>query len=272
VSHAWRPYPLAGTGGPDAIRLLRATLPALPELLVALPPGYEAESAAYPVLYLHDGQNLFDPATAHAGDWGMVDRLNALARDGIHLIAVGIPNRGRRRRYDYSPFRDIIHGGGGGDRYLADLVDRVRPLIDRTFRTRTGPADTLIAGSSLGGLISLYGLARYPEVFGAAGLLSPALWFAGRAIFDWLDRHPPPPLARIHLDVGLEEGPETIADVRALRDRLEMAGYSEDRLSYREDPGAGHDEAAWGRRLQAALPFLLGRSGPVAEPGGTTSG
>ena len=269
--HAWRPYPLPDTGTAETIRLLRAMRPEVPELLVALPPGYAAGTERFAVAYLQDGQNLFDPATAHTEPWGLVEGLNALAAEGVRLIVVGIPNRGRRRRFDYSPFRDIIHGGGAGERYLAGVVDRVRPLINRTFRTRAAPADTLIAGSSLGGLISLYALARYPEVFGAAGVLSPALWFAHRAMFGWLERHPLPAGGRLHLDVGTGEGVDTVADVRALRDQLIAAGYAEgERLSYVEERDAGHKEAAWGRRFRAALPFLLGLSGPPPERGSMT--
>ena len=258
----WRDYPLAGTGRPGTITLRATTLPGPRELLVALPPGYQRETARYPVAYLHDGQNLFDPATSHAGDWGLVDTLNAMASGGIQAIVAGIANRGRRRRYEYSPFRDIIHGGGGGARYLDFIVDTVKPWVDAQFRTQPEPDHTVIAGSSLGGLISLYALYTRNDVFGAAGVLSPALWVAGGAIFRFLEKQPALVRGRIHLDVGTAEGTDTLADVRRLRERLLGAGYLPGRtLSYREDPGAGHDEAAWGRRFREALPFLVGNQG-----------
>jgi predicted alpha/beta superfamily hydrolase len=229
------------------------------DILVALPPGYQEDRRHYPVVYLHDGQNLFDPATSFAGDWGLVATLNQLALEGVTAIAVGIPNRGRRRRYEYSPFRDILHGGGGGDRYLAFLVETLKPLIDTSFRTQPGRDHTVIAGSSLGGLISLYALYRSREVFGAAGVLSPALWFADRAIFRFLEAQPAGPAGRIHLDVGTDEGTSTLEQARELRAVLRNAGYVEGRdLEYLEEPGAGHNEEAWGRRFRDALPFLLG--------------
>lgn len=261
----WTPYPLPDTGGPGQIALRAGASPHPPglrparDILVALPPGYDDERRSYPVVYLHDGQNLFDPATSFAGDWGLVTSLQQLARDQVKAIVVGIPNRGRRRRYEYSPFRDIIHGGGGGDRYLRFITESLKPLIDASFRTRTGRAHTVIAGSSLGGLISLYALYRHPEVFGAAGVLSPSLWFADRAIFRFLAGLRPGPRGRIHLDVGTEEGATTLADVRELRELLLSAGYSPGRdLEYVEELDAGHDEGAWGRRFREALPFLLG--------------
>jgi predicted alpha/beta superfamily hydrolase len=255
----WQDYPLAGTGEPGTISLrVAATLPTR-DVLVALPPGYEGGKARYPVIYMHDGQNLFDPATSFAGDWGLVETLNTLAVDGVEAIVVGIPNRGGRRRHEYTPFRDLLHGGGGGDRYLAFLVGTVKPLVDGSFRTRPGRADTVIAGASLGGLISLYALYRHAGIFGAASVQSPALWFARRAIFRFVEKQPAPADSRISLDCGSEEGGDTVENARAMRKLLIGAGYVEgETLSYVEEEGAGHTEQAWGRRFREALPFLLG--------------
>ena len=266
----WRDYPLPGSARPGRIAVRVARGVASPELrtsrdlLVALPPSYTAEGRRYPVLYMQDGQNLFDPATSHAGDWGLPASLDLLADRGVEAIVVGIPNAGRRRSYEYSPFRDTIHGGGGGgDRYLAFLVETVKRLVDRSFRTLPDRAHTVIAGSSLGGLISLYALWRHADVFGAAGVLSPALWFADRAMLRYAGRTAARVPGRIHLDVGTGEGAEAVADARALRDILVAAGYVPGRdLSYVEEEGGGHDEAAWGRRFLTAMPFLLGTTEP----------
>ena len=185
------------------------------DIVVALPPGYAAGQDAHPVIYMQDGQNLFDPLTSYAGDWGLVDTLDAEARTGLTPIVVGIPNMGSRRRYEYSPFRDIIHGGGGGDRYLAYLVETVKPLVDASFRTRPERTHTVIAGSSLGGLISLYGLYPLRRCFRRRGSAEPGALVCRR-------RHAPirrgaGPLAvgRLHLDIGTEEGAEALMDVRA---------------------------------------------------------
>ena len=271
----WDEYPLEGTGGPGQITLRQSGDPATRRLTVALPPDYAEGDARYPVVYMHDGQNLFDPATSYAGDWGLVETLNRLAREGIAPIAVGIPNRGRQRRYEYSPFRDLRHGGGGGERYLAFLVDTVKPLIDTAFRTRPEAEHTVIAGSSLGGLISLYALYRHAGIFGAASVQSPALWFARRAIFRYLETETAEagggagPRGRIHLDAGTEEGADTLEDARRLRDWLLTQGYRSGReLSYVEEAGGGHTEAAWGKRVRAALPFLLGIGDQGAGIGG----
>jgi predicted alpha/beta superfamily hydrolase len=261
----WNEYPLAGTGGPGqaALRvypgILSPQLRNYRDILVALPPGYGTGGDRHPVIYLQDGQNLFDPTTSYAGDWGLVETLNGLAPNQLQPILVGVPNTGRRRRYEYSPFRDIIHGGGGGDRYLAFLVETVKPLVDASFRTRPERPHTVIAGSSLGGLISLYGLFRYADVFGAAGVQSPALWFADGAALRFVEEMVDLAVGRVHLDVGTGEGEEALLDVRALRRLLLASGLRLGAdLSYMEEEGADHDEAAWGRRFRMAMPFLLG--------------
>jgi len=264
----WREYPLAGTGAPGqvALRVLPAVLsPQLRnyrDLLVALPPGYGDSTTRHPVIYLQDGQNVFDPATSYAGDWNLIPALGRASGEGPSPILVGIPNAGRRRRYEYGPFRDIIHGGGGGDRYLAFVAETVKPLVDASFRTRSERSHTVIAGSSLGGLISLYGLFRYADVFGAAGALSPALWFAGGAILRFVEELADLSVGRIYLDVGTGEGSETLRDVRRLHQLLLAAGRVPGRdVRYVEEEGAEHDELAWGRRFGEAMPFLLGSQG-----------
>jgi predicted alpha/beta superfamily hydrolase len=261
---AWSDYPLAGTCGPGQVTIracpgvLSPQLRNYRDVLVALPPGYGEGDANYPVIYMQDGQNLFNPATSYAGDWGLVATMEALARDGDPPIIVGVPNMGRRRRYEYGPFRDIIHGGGGGDRYLAFLVETVKPLVDAAFRTRPERSHTVIAGSSLGGLISLYGLYRYADVFGAAGVQSPALWFADGAILRFVAEMAPMAVGRVYLDIGTEEGDEALMDIRALRELLVDAGHRPARdLSYIEEVGGDHDEASWGRRFRDAVPFLV---------------
>lgn len=262
----WQDHPLPASGPPTRITVQVARgvasreLRTARDLLVALPPSYTAGSRHYPVLYMQDGQNLFDPATSHAGDWGLPATLDALADQGVEAIVVGIPNAGPRRSYEYSPFRDTIHGGGGGgDRYLAFLVKTVKPLVDRAFRTLPERAHTVIAGSSLGGLISLYALWPHAEVFGAAGVLSPALWFADRAMLRFAERTAPRLPGRIYLDVGTGEGEEAVADAGALREILTRPGFARcTDLAWVEEEGGGHDEVAWGKRFRAAMPFLLG--------------
>lgn len=229
------------------------------DLLAYLPPSYGAGARRYPVLYMHDGQNLFDRATSFAGEWEVDRTMEAASRRGLEAIVVGIPNLGEERCEEYSPWADAEHGGGRGDAYLEWIVRTLKPRVDRDFRTLRDRTNTGIAGSSLGGLISLYAFFRAPRTFGFAGVMSPALWFAERAVFPYLEAAPFVP-GKIYLDVGTREGEETVADVRRLRELLLRKGYRPRRdLLYVEEAGAGHTEAAWARRLRNTIPFLLRR-------------
>jgi predicted alpha/beta superfamily hydrolase len=228
------------------------------DVLVYLPPSYHRGRRSYPVLYMHDGQNLFDPATSFAGDWGLGRIMESAARRGLEAIVVGVPNRGAERVDEYSPFPDPgTRGGGLGGAYVTFLVRTLKPLVDGRFRTRASRAHTLIAGSSMGGLISLYAVFRHPGIYGAAGVLSPSLWFAGGAIFSSVARAAFVP-ARIYLDIGALEGAEHVANARRMRDLLLAKGYRTGQdLRWLESRAGRHDERSWGRRFARALPWLL---------------
>lgn len=234
---------------------------AVRDVLVALPPGYAEGTRRYPVVYLQDGQNCFDPATSFAGHWQL---LETLASQGARrpAILVAIPNLGLERLQEYSPFDDIIRGPGEGAAYLSYLAQTVKPLVDGAFRTRPDRASTAIAGSSMGGLIALYGVVAGAATFGAAWVLSPALWYADDAIFDWLAEQPAP-VGRIWLDAGALEGVDELADVSRMRDLLVQRGWRlDDTLCYLEDPDGDHDEAAWGRRVLTHWDTLVGMLAP----------
>ena len=264
---AWRPYPPEPEGHTVAgnLRVFEGfpspQLGNRRDVLVYLPPSYEEGEKRYPVLYMQDGQNLFDEATAFGDEWRVDNTLDRLSRErGLEALVVGVPNMGEGRLDEYSPFEDAAHGGGQGDRYLAFLADTLKPEIDRDFRTLPDRAHTLVAGSSMGGLISLYALFRRPDVFGGAAAMSPALWFADRAIFPFVEAAPFAP-GRLYLDVGTEEGKEAVADVRRMGDLLRRKGYRPQRdLLYVEQARAGHTEKAWRKRFRRAAPFLLGEA------------
>jgi predicted alpha/beta superfamily hydrolase len=230
------------------------------DLLVYLPSAYAKSVKPFPVIYMHDGQNLFNPTTSFAGEWGVDVALAKAARRGRRGIVVGIPNAGTDRIREYTPFADDHVGGGLGDAYLDFLLETVKPIIDAKYRTRPEREQTGIAGSSLGGLISLYGFFREPSRFGFAGVLSPALWVGNGEIFRIVEAAPYV-RGRIHLDIGTREGTRALSDARRMRDLLIRKGYRLGKdLSWIEERGGMHNEDAWGRRLRKALPFLL--SGP----------
>ena len=239
------------------------------EILVYLPPSYSQGDRRYPVVYMHDGQNLFDAATSFAGEWGVDETLEELSREGIEAVVVGIPNLGAERLKEYSPFVDRRHGGGLGDLYVDFIADTLKPLIDSTFRTVPEREYTGIFGSSMGGLISLYAFFQRPETFGFVGALSPAFWFAGGAILPYI-RHARPNRGRVYLDVGEKEAPTSrrwwqlplLTSLRKghcerMASLLERKGCDEEHLRFVVDPEGEHNEAAWRRRLPDALRFLL---------------
>jgi len=225
---------------------------------VYLPMSYSAGRDRYPVVYMHDGQNLSDPDTAFAGTWRLDAAVDELAARGIEAIVVGIHHAGEKRIAEYSPFPDRRFGEGQGDAYLAFLVDTVKPRIDRLFRSRADRNSTAIVGSSMGGLVSLYAFLVRGDVFGGAGVMSPALWYGQGRIFDVVQTAPAP-RGRVYIDVGAYEGVGTVRNARRLARLLTRRGLRrKDRsLRFVEDPRGRHSEDDWARRLPDALEFLL---------------
>lgn len=237
-------------------------LPAERDLIVYLPPGYHANaSARFPVLYLQDGQNLFDPATAFGGvDWHVGQTADQLIAEGKirPLIIVGIYNTGERRIREYTPTRDRKMGGGGADRYGRMLLGEIGPFIHSEYRSLNEATNTGLGGSSLGGLLTLYLGLKFPGQFGRLAVLSPSVWWDGRWILDYAaDRkisvHP-----RIWLDAGTAEGGRTVDLLRKMRDVLIARGWSlHSDLEYNEFERAQHNEAAWAQRVGPFLQFLF---------------
>lgn len=228
------------------------------DIYVYLPPSYGRGEQRYPVLYMHDGQNLFDQATAFSGEWQVDETMEEVAAKGLEAIVVGIPNMGGERCDEYSPFVDPRFAGGGCAKpYMQFTVKTLKPLIDRDFRTLPDKAHTGMVGSSMGGLVSVYGLFRHPETFGFIGAMSPSLWVDERSILEYVGRATGV-MGRIYLDIGTGEGAAHVQNVRHLRDLLLSQGYVPGReLMYVEEEGAGHEEAAWARRFRQVLAFFM---------------
>jgi predicted alpha/beta superfamily hydrolase len=230
---------------------------------VYLPPQYlEQEERRFPVFYLHDGQNLFDGRTSYIAGrtWNAhttADQLNA-AGEIEPVILVGVANTGLRRMAEYTPTRDFKMGGGEGRSYGRLLIEELKPLIDRSYRTLPEAADTGLGGSSLGGLISLYLGFTCPEVFGRVAVMSPSLWWDQRSIFNVVDQTRPKPVLRIWLDIGTAEGVRHVKDADHLERQLVKRGWQLGvDLAYMRADGAVHDENAWSERFGDVLRFLF---------------
>jgi enterochelin esterase-like enzyme len=233
------------------------------DLIVYLPPGYDQLPARpFPVLYLHDGQNLFDGSTSFIPgmDWHVGQTADYGINQGLiaPLVIVGIYNAGKQRLGEYTPTRVPRLGGGRANRYAKFLLEEVQPFVRKSYRVLDGPQNTGIGGSSLGGLVSLYLGLRMPEIFGRIAALSPSVWWNQRVILRFAAAAPTNPTPRIWLDAGTREGGRTVEDVERFRDVLLSKGWQLGRdLHYQRVEGAEHNEAAWAARVGPFLQFLF---------------
>jgi predicted alpha/beta superfamily hydrolase len=241
-------------------------------LRVWLPPGYdetENTNRNYPVLYLNDGQNLFEPSTSFTGvDWQVDETADRLIREGVvpPMIIVGIDNAGKDRIREYMPYRSVqpMIMRVQGIRYPDFLMREVMPFVARNYRVATGPENTGLGGSSLGALISLYTATARPGFFGRLLLESPSLWATNRQMIKNSRRVRVWP-ERIFTAIGTAEAGRkdkdrsAVDDVRELAAILRRAGLDDKRLALTIEEGATHHESAWARRFPSALSFLFGQ-------------
>jgi predicted alpha/beta superfamily hydrolase len=248
------------TAGPNVQILAPMAIPGLARertIRIYLPPGYETGRKRYRVLYMFDGQNLFDDATSYVGEWGVDETLDALAKnEGIELIVVGIDHGNEKRATELSPWANPEIGPPEGEAFMAFVVKNVKPYIDNTYRTKPGRSETAIMGSSLGGLMADYAVHQYPDIFGMAGIFSPSYWISEDA-FKHAAAHPLPRGTRIYMVIGSKEGDKHVANLRRMEAQLRSEGKVQLYSTVRE--GAEHNEKFWRAELPAALRFLFGR-------------
>jgi len=251
------------TGNIEYLRGMTSAHVSTRDVIIWLPPGYQeaGNTTRYPVLYMHDGQNLMDGSTSFAGEWHLDEVAQRLVQLGQlePLIIIGVYNVGSHRISDYTPVPDPDYGGGNAAAYASYLVDELKPRIDADYRTLTDAASTGVAGSSLGGLVSMYlGLSR-PETFTRLGVVSPSVWWANQEIVSRVQAQPEKLPLRVWLDIGTQEGSgETVPAARALRDALVGEGWLlEQDLFYLEVPGGVHNEASWAARADLILRALF---------------
>lgn len=230
---------------------------------VYLPCEYEQEpDRRFPVFYLHDGQNLFDPhtsfVTGHTWRAGITADQMSSSGQAEPVILVGAANTGLRRMAEYTPTRDYRLGGGEGHAYGRLLTEELKPWIDRNFRTLPKPEHTGLGGSSLGGLVTLYIGLEYPDVFGRLAVLSPSVWWNQRSILGFVAEFESKMRPRIWLDIGTSEGTRHVRDTELLHRRLVQQGWRPGvDLELLRVPGGVHSEDAWAARFDQVLKFLF---------------
>lgn len=220
-----------------------------------IPKSYATSTKKYPVIYMEDGQNLFNEQTAPFGEWGVDETLDSItSHSGKEAIIIGIDNGGDKRMNEYNPYDFKNYGKGEGSSYVDFLARTLKPFIDKKYRTLKDSAHTFVAGSSMGALISLYAIAKYPNVFGGAGIFSPAFWTAP-AMYDDVAKANFGSFKRFYFYAGAKENDTMIPDMDKMISIIEKKGnYETRRLMY---PLGKHNEATWRKEFADFYQFII---------------
>ncbi len=224
---------------------------------VYLPPDYETTGYDYPVLYMHDGQNVFDDLTSFVGEWEVDETLNALHAEGdTGIIIVAIDNGQNLRTEEYTPWANPTYGGGDGAIYVNFIINELKPFIDANYRTLPDRGNTGIMGSSLGGLISTYAGLEHQDVFSKVGAFSPAYWFNPES-YNHVSSTGKQENMKIYQLAGTLEGSDYIDNMFAMEDTLLAAGFGDDEIITIEKSDGEHSEWFWAREFEAAYLWLF---------------
>ena len=221
-----------------------------------LPPNYDSSAENYPVIYMHDAQNLFDDATSFVGEWAVDETLNGLyKKTGKSFIVVGVENGGEKRIEEYTPWKHKKYGGGKGDIYINFLANELKPFIDKNYRTKSEANQTAIIGSSLGGLISFYGGLKHPAVFGKIGALSTSFWFSDK-INEFAKENGKQTKTKLFLLVGEKEGDAMVPDTQNMEKLLLETGFPKENIKTKIVAEGKHTESFWRAEFLEVITFL----------------
>lgn len=221
-----------------------------------LPKGYSTSTKKYPVIYMQDGQNLFNEQTASFGEWGIDETLDTLlARSHKEAIVIGIDHGGDKRMNEYNPYDFKNYGKGEGSAYTDFLALTLKPYIDKNFRTLKDFSHTFVAGSSMGALISLYAVVKYPSIFGGAGIFSPAFWTAPALYEEVANANLGRAIKRFYFYAGGKESESMIPDMDKMIATIEKKGNYETRRLV--NPLGKHNEANWRKEFADFYQFII---------------
>ena len=227
------------------------------KIRIYLPKEYSLSEKKYPVLYMHDGQNLFDDRTSYMGEWGVDEALDSLhIATGLELIVIGIDNGQEKRMTEYGPWDHTKFGRAEGPEYVKFIVEELKPMIDKQYRTMPSQKSTAIMGSSMGGLISHYAMIKYPQVFGKIGIFSPSYWYADEIWYETKSRVPNNH-QKIHLLVGKKEGIQTVKNVEKMAQIFAETSVSSENMLTVIDETGEHNEKFWRKHFPNAVKFLF---------------
>lgn len=223
---------------------------------VYLPASYKKSKKRYPVLYMHDGQNVFDKTTAYSGEWHVDETLSQLEKSGkLELIVVAVNNGQKYRMSEYNPWVHQAYGGGEGDEYIEFIVKTLKPHIDKQFRTKRNRKNTGIMGSSMGGLISMYAILEYPNIFGKAGVFSPAFWAGNEKPFVQAQEKAKKKM-KIYMLMGKQEGDMMVNGQEKMAKILKMKKLKDKSMQNIIIDGR-HNETFWAKEFEKAILWLF---------------
>lgn len=225
---------------------------------IYLPKNYETSHKKYEVMYLQDGQNLFDDATSYAGEWQIDETLNKIfEKTGKSIIVVGIDNGGEKRIEELSPYKNAKYGGGNGDNYVKFIVENLKPFIDKNYRTKPQQKFTTIGGSSLGSLISVYAAVKYPETFGKVLAFSSAFWFNAKDLNEFITnskvnlKH-----QKYYFIQGKHENEDMEEQTNNVIKNLKSKNVKPKNIFLKIDEDGKHNEMYWRREFEGAVLWL----------------
>lgn len=228
-------------------------LDTLKTIWVYLPKNYQNSKKSYPVVYMHDAQNLFDAETSYVGEWEVDEYMDTLTKN--ESILIGIEHGNEKRIGELTPYKHEKYGGGQGDAYLTFIKNTLKPHIDVTYRTKANSNNTTIFGSSLGGLISFYAAIKYPDTFGKAGVFSPSFWFSEK-IYDLVKTTDISEFSKFYFLVGDDEGENIVPDQERMIELLKSKGVKEEQIENHIIIGGKHNEALWKSNFPDAYQWL----------------
>ena len=226
------------------------------KIWIYLPPNYKTSTKKFPVIYMHDAQNVFDNATSFVGEWNVDETLNELYKTtGKGFIVVAVENGGNERINEYTPWKHEKYGGGKGAIYIDFLKNTLKPYIDGNYRTKKQAKHTAIIGSSLGGLISYYGGLKYPKTFGKIGALSTSFWFSNK-VADFTKLYGKNNTSKLYLLVGEKEGEDVVEDTQKIKNLLLKTGFKSKNIKSKIAPDGNHNETFWKNEFLNVITWL----------------
>ena len=223
------------------------------QIWVYLPKYYQNSQKSYPVIYMHDAQNLFDAETSYVGEWEVDEYLDTLSDN--ESIIIGIEHGNEKRIDELTPYKHEKYGGGKGDAYLTFIINTLKPHIDIAYRTLPDAQHTTIFGSSLGGLISFYATIKYPDTFGKAGVFSPSFWINDE-IYDLVESSTISKFSKFYILAGSDESEHMVLDQERMVTLLKEKGVKEHQIESYSIEGGQHNEKFWAEHFSDAYQWL----------------